>query len=295
MLVTMVAGTAVVLAVAGGRSEPATAVVAPLMHDAKPWLAPEMATQIIGDTGSLGPLFADVHLGGPGPSPATRARIEAFARAQHVDIDLDVADGALVAVRFGVTYSGCCGYEGADTLARRLQRPSTGGCCVCGPERWVDDWKLATDDGLEATARVRVNRVEVRWRHMLPLAELLARGEAMIGRRASDVGLAVGADWSETGDGQFVAALPYASRSSLPYVALRSEDRGLRVVAEARRIVEVSFTVPDGQGDALSTALRARWSAPRVRETTWQWERGGHRITAERSSSETQIAIRGRR
>ena len=295
MLVAMVAGTVFVMAFAGRRSEPATRTVAPPVHGERPWLAPEMAARIVGAGGTLGPLFADVRLGGPAPSPATRARIEQFAREQHVEIDLDVAHDELVAVRFAATYSGCCGYEGADTLALRLERPSTGSCCVCGENRWIDDWKVATGDGLEVTARVRVNRVEVRWRRMLALPELLERAEAMIGQPASDVGEAAGGDWIEVDANQYLRAIPYAHRSSLPYVAARRDEPGVQVVAEARTIVEVSFTVPDPGDDAVTAALRARWRAPRIRESTWQWARSGHRITAERYPSETQITIRGRR
>ena len=63
-----------------------------------------------------------------------------------------------------MTYSGGAGYEGADVLALRVGRPSTGGCCVCiGPDRWINDWVFATEDGEYVRARVNVNRLVVRW------------------------------------------------------------------------------------------------------------------------------------
>ena len=136
MLAAMVAGTVAVIA-GVPRREPAPPGRAHPSVGARerPWLTREATAQIVTVDGSLGPLFAGVELGGPPPTPDVRARINAFARANQVEIELDVADDTLVAVRFAVSFGGCCGYEAADVLALRLGRPDTGGaaCTQAGP------------------------------------------------------------------------------------------------------------------------------------------------------------------
>src|SRR5687768_5811942 len=111
--------TTSVLAVAWGARDrgkpPAPPTRAPVAET--PWLSKEAASQIVGPGGTLGPLFANVMLGGLAPSAEERARIAEFASANRVKIDLEVDDDELVAIRFDVTYGGCCGYEGAEVLA----------------------------------------------------------------------------------------------------------------------------------------------------------------------------------
>lgn len=110
MLVAMVAGTALVM-VLGRRSETTHRPQAPKPPPPEqPWLSADATAQIVSADGLPGPLFV-------------------------VAIDLEIRDGGLTAIRFAVTYGGCCGYEAADKLGLRLGRTSTGVCCVCGPDR----------------------------------------------------------------------------------------------------------------------------------------------------------------
>ena len=92
MLVAMAAGTLLVMVVGARGSEPHTPPVAPARTPEEPWLSREAAAQLITADGKLGPLFADVTLGGPAPSPAVRARIAKFARDNRIKIDLEVSE-----------------------------------------------------------------------------------------------------------------------------------------------------------------------------------------------------------
>lgn len=65
-------------------------------------------------------------------------------------------------------------------------RPSTGICCLCGNDTWIDDWAIV-DEANYMRASVRVNRVEVRWAPRLTIAELLARANDLVGQPASSV------------------------------------------------------------------------------------------------------------
>ncbi|MGE5187027.1 MAG: hypothetical protein ACM31C_33480, partial [Acidobacteriota bacterium] len=180
MWLTMVAGTAAAVWLVprhAGRPQPP---VQDQPYDPH-WLTREASAQVIGEDGTPGPLFAGVYLGGPAPSDAARARIAEFARRNHVAIELDVADDSVQAIRFDVTFGGCCGYEAADVLALRMHRPHTGGCCVCGADSWSDDWATTSDDGIYTRARVRVNRVAVRWERVLAPGELVERADALVG------------------------------------------------------------------------------------------------------------------
>src|SRR5688572_21412806 len=140
MLAAMVLGTIGVIA-AFSRSESADAPTERKPIVETPWLSKEAATHILDGEANLGPLFEDVMLGAP-VSPEARAKIAAFARENNVAIDLETIEGDLAAIRFAVTFGGCCGYEGADVLALRLGRPDTSNCCGC-QETWIDDWSIA--------------------------------------------------------------------------------------------------------------------------------------------------------
>jgi hypothetical protein len=291
MLVTMVAGTALVI-VAGARSaEPQRAPEVTAPPEVQ-WLSREAAAQIVGPSGELGPLFSDVVLGGPAPSPAARARIAEFARENHVAIELDVVDDGLAAVRFAVEFGGCCGYEGADVLALRLRRPSTGVCCVCGPEKWINDWTLATVDGAHVSARVDVNRVEVTWRPMLSAAALIERTESLLGADAAAIRRAAGNRWKVYGVGE-VLELPYPFRDS-SYANYYPDERGARIEVEAGKIVEVSFMVHDREAlKQVAAQLRAQWGRPRKRDVaTWTWQASDRIITADLDRE--QIVMRKR-
>jgi hypothetical protein len=285
MLCAMVAGSALVM-LAGSRSEPNAAKQPPPALREAPWLTPEAAAQIIGPGAQLGPLFEGVTLGGPAPAPAVRARIAAFAEANDVDIDLEVADGDVAAVRFSVTYSGCCGYEGADVLALRLDRPASSHCCGCTPT-WINDWTVTSEDGRVFTrARVRVNRVDVRWERNLTLSELFEHADELLGMQAHAIATTARDRWSEIeGARRFRLEVPYSLAGFIPGAAsplVHDDDKGLEVGVRRGQIVEVSFAPRDVEASALAALLRARWGRPRITdETTWSWRRPDRIVTAE--------------
>lgn len=307
MLCAMVAGTALVMLV-GARHDPSPKPAAPARLEEEPWLSKEAAAQIIGADGKLGPLFAGVELGGPAPSIETRERIENFARANHVDIELEIAEATLVSVRFAVTYAGCCGYEGADVLALRLGRPSTGVCCVCGPDTWINDWAIASDDGTYMRAKVRVNRVEVRWEHALDVTGMLDRANRLLGQDAESVRAAAGERWAsrsvpspyygEPAKPYAFLAMPHATYFDLA-IDLRSNDEfGAQLIVEDGRIAEVSFVMRELEEDsdtrsAATKALRATWGQPVSRKRgTWTWRTADRVVTAALDTWRPSVTIR---
>jgi hypothetical protein len=301
----MIAGSVAVMLVAKRRPEPPakSAPVARALE--RPWLTREAAAQIVGPGGSLGPVFSDVELGGPAPAPVVRTRIAEFARANGIDIDFEVIDGELAAVRFAVTFGGCCGYEGADTLARRFDRPRAQSCCGCDLD-WVNDWTVALEDGIHVRGRVRVNRVEVRWERTATMAELLDRADSVIGKARARVRASAGDRWTELEPGQrYLLEVPYPFARRNDFGALvkleARDDLGLQVMVEHGRIAEVSFVLRDID-DAddvreLSTTLRARWGQPRIvgnEPKTLAWRTPARSITAELDGSAKRIVIRAR-
>lgn len=170
-LAAMVAGSVVVL-VAGRRDHAEPRPPAPQVSEETPWLTPEAAAEVIGPGGNLGPLFTGVILGGTPPLPEVRARIAEFARTNNVDIDLEIVDDEVAAIRFEVMYGGCCGYEAADRLAARMRRPTTGGGCMGTVETWINDWATVVEEGVHMRARVHVNRLVVRWEPVATLPEI---------------------------------------------------------------------------------------------------------------------------
>lgn len=221
----------------------------PQVSEETPWLTPEAAAEVIGPGGSLGPLFTGVFVGGTPPLPEVRARIAAFARAHDVDIDLEIVDDEVAAIRFEVTYGGCCGYEAADRLAARIQRPTTGGGCSGGPEMWVDDWVAMVEDGLHVRVRVRVNRLVVRWQPMATLPEILERVDRMLGSR----------DGGDQPDRAYRLDVAYPVQDYYQH-----EDVGLDVVVRERRVAEVSFSIraPYGEPDFVRDTVRSHWGTP---------------------------------
>jgi len=298
----MIAGSVAVMLAVPRRPEPPAKPASVMRSLERPWLTREAAAHIVGQTGTLGPLFSGIELGGPEPAPAVRSRIAEFARANGVDIDFEVSDGELVAVRFAVTFGGCCGYEGADGLARRLGRPRTQSCCGCTPD-WVDDWTVALDDGVHVRGRVRVNRVEVRWERTATLAELLDRAESVIGKARTRVRESAGDRWTDLEPGhRALLDVPYPFARTIDFgfpVKLEArDDLGLQVVVEHGRIAEVSFVLREVDDDAVRefpTVLRARWGKPRIignEPKTFAWRTPARSITAELDGFPTRIAIR---
>ncbi|MBC7978793.1 MAG: hypothetical protein H7138_27735, partial [Myxococcales bacterium] len=231
-------------------------------------------------------------------------RVAAFARAHAVDIDFEVVDDELVAVRFAVTFGGCCGYEGADALARYLNRPRTQRCCSCPPD-WFNDWSVALEGGIQLRSRVRVNRVEVRWERTVTVADLIDRADSAIGKPRAHVRESAGDRWTDLDLGRralLEAPYPFerSNDRSEPATLDGRDDLGLQVAIEHGRISELSFALHDFDGDArheLSKILRAKWGRPRVISSeprTLAWRAPGRSITAELEGFQTKIVIRAR-
>ena len=294
----MVAGTAVVMFAGARGSPPNRGMQTTTRSPEQPWLTHEAAAQIIASDGSLGPLFAGVELGAPVPA-AARARIAEFARKNQVTIDLETEDDQLTAVHFDVTFSGGVGYEGADVLALRLGRESTGVCCVCGPDTWIDDWSRELDGGMHVRAAVRVNRVTARWEKTATLAELLDRAERLVGRPAESVRQEAGDRWVEVEPNHYLIEMPFHFRSSDSAIGFSQQlshthDYGIQVTVERDRIAQVSLTLRD-QSTELAKLLRTRWGRPAAkREDTSTWRTPEQTRTAELWDYESTVTIRAR-
>jgi hypothetical protein len=295
MICAMVAGTALVIVVAPRASHQQTREPPVRQHEA-PWLTPEAAAQIVGHEGSLGPLFEGAVLGGPAPSQELRARIAEFARRNHVEIDLEVIDDELAAVRFDVSFAGCCGYEGADVLALRFARPQTETCCMCGESKWLDDWATTTADGVYMRARIRVNRLVARWERTITLPELIERADGLLGMNATKFRHAAGDRWTELElDHRALIEMPYPF---IKYAQLQSRyNLGVEVRVERDRIVEVSLQLRDLDDEStseLAPTVRARWGRPRVVGDDWIWRTRDRIITAQLDPGPTRITIAAR-
>lgn len=285
-------GLVVVVIVTAPESQPRAAKQAPRVE--VPWLSREAAAQLFGEDGEPGPLFTGIELGGPAPSRELRAKIAEFGRANHVQIDLELRDDELVAIRLGVTYGGCCGYEGADVLALRLHRPKMGGGCLCGEPWSPDDWAFHTGD-VHARIAVRVGHVAVRWERDVSLAELVERTDQMIGMRVADVREAAGDRWIEVEPGRrYLLEMPGTAGYldgcwSIPID--RREDLGAYLTVEHGKVSEVTFIADVGE-DA-QPELRARWGRPRERDGKWTWRLRDRIVTAD-TDSRSRITIAAR-
>jgi hypothetical protein len=298
-LAAMVAGSVVVI-VAGSRERPDPLPPQPRMSPESPWLSREAAAEIVGPGGSLGPLFAGVTLGGSAPLPAVRERIAEFARANNVEIELEIVDDEVAAVRFEVVYGGCCGYEGADALAARMGRPKTGGSCMRVEPGVLDDWVFANEDGVHVRARVRVNRLMVRWERMATFDELLERADRLLGADRGAASSDAGDRWREIEPGrQYLLEIPYPFLGSGWYDTYPAmQDPGILVQVDRRKIVEVSFQIrqPDEEPDRVPDGLRSHWGRPRIRAggETWTWRKPDRIVTAgfDPDVSNTTVALR---
>ena len=287
----MVAGSVAVMVVAGRRPDAPAAAIVQHAHE-RPWLTPEAQQLIVGAGGELGPLFTGLTLGGGEPSAKDRERIRTFADANHVIINLDVADHTLVAVRFSVTFGGCCGYEGADSLATRLDRPRTGHY----DRDWVDDWAIATEDGNSARTHVHVGRVDVRWEQTLTLDAVLERAEDLVGKDRASARTAAGEHWVTLDFGandRLELPFPY-TRSEYGVIAMQGKDLGLQLVTERGRIAEVSFSQRNPDADEVTRAVRARWGRPQQidKDGLWTWKKRGQVITIDPTSYVPTLVIR---
>lgn len=293
MLIAMVGGSALVISLGARRDGPTPQPSRREPPHERAWLSREAAAQIIAPTGGLGPLFAGVVLGGPAPDAAVRERISEFARDNNAILDFEIEGNQLRAVRLDVTYAGGVGYEGADVLALRVGRPSTGGCCVCGPDTWVNDWVLATEDGAYVRARVNVNRVVVRWERAITAGELVDQVMALFGQH--EAVLAGHEGWIQ--EYAASAELPTSSwRLEFPYrldaVGHRPGENAFRVEVKHGRIASIQLglnnepTLDTGEQPepAAASLLRARWGKPRDTKdgygnALWSWRQRDRTIT----------------
>jgi len=299
MLWTMIAGSVAVMLIAARRPDPRPAPTPVRAHE-RPWLSPEAIHQLIGPDGGLGPLFADVELGHSAPTPEVRARIAQFARANDVEIHFEVVAGELAAVRFAVTFGGCCGYEGADALGRQLSRARVYGCCDSDSRLdWADDWVKTLDDGVHIRGHIHVNRVEVRWERAANLAELLDSAESVLGKTRASVRKSAGDRWTEVMQDRYLLEVPYPfdrMEYAVPASLHAREDLGVRVETEHGRVGQVSFVLRNLEdADELAATLRARWGRPRAvanEPKTLTWRTRDREITAVLDYSASRIVIR---
>jgi hypothetical protein len=296
----LLAGSIVVMVVAHAKhTNPAVKRPAATKASERPRLSPEAEAQIFGPGGRLGPLFDDVDLGGPPPSPEVRTRIADFARANDVDIRFEIAEGELAAVRVAVTFAGCCGYDGADSLARRLRQPGTADCSTCGPE-WVDTWGFALDRSVHVRGHVHVNRVELQWERTETFAGLLDRAEALFGKGLRETARD---RLTELEPGRYLLEVPFVFDPGIMFSSGASgmwtrDDLEVELAAEHDRIAEVAMTIHGVEYDKRAeAALRARWGRPEIANReyeTWTWNRDDRTITVELGYP-MKIAIRKRR
>jgi hypothetical protein len=262
------------------------------------WLSKEAAAQIFGgEKGGLGPLFAGMWPGSTAPSKEATDRIAAFARAHNVEIDLDIENEELVAIRFSVVFGGCCGYQGADILALRLGRPKTSECCGCANE-WVDDWAISTEDGgLHVRTSVRVNRVKVRWQKALTVPQILERADGLVGKHASQVARTVPSDrWRETEPGLFLLELPFPNAEHWNYWpggGLKNRtDLGLIAKVENGIVVGVSGQLRHLDHEEMRVATKSRWGKwPREADEGWTWTKPDRVILADPEREPIKLAI----
>jgi hypothetical protein len=298
MLWTMIAGSVAVMLIAARRPDPRP-VLTPVRAHERPWLSPAATHQIIGPDGGPGPLFSGVELGGSSPTPEVRARIAEFARANDVEIHFEVVAGELVAVRFAVTFGGCCGYEGADTLGRQFGRARTENCCDCSPE-WTDDWVMTLDDGVHIRGHIHVNRVEVLWERAVSLGALLDRAEGVVGKTRASVRESAADRWTEVMEDRYLLEVPYPFDPigyAVPASLYARADLGVRVDTDHGRVGQVSFILSYVEDiDELATTLRARWGRPRITSDpkTYTWRTRDREITAVLADFSSRIVIRDR-
>ncbi|MBA3456344.1 MAG: hypothetical protein H0T42_24800 [Deltaproteobacteria bacterium] len=287
----MIAGSVLVVAV-GARRDPAPQPEPPRPPLESPWLTREAAAEIIAPGGGMGPLFTGAELGGLAPSPEVRARIAEFARVNNIEIDFEISDDEVAAVRFEVAFGGCCGYEAADALALRLHRPRIGGGCFGTERSWIDDWAFATHDGVHGRARVRVNRLTVRWERMATFHELLVRAEGLLGKDRGAVSSAAGDRWKEIDTGRYLLEVPYLFIGSEWFEGYYpASEHGLLVVADRRRIVEVSFSIRGEDLERVPAVFQARWGRPRYRGATRTWRKPGGFFSAKLESNESRTLV----
>jgi hypothetical protein len=292
----MLVGTAIVVAVGARDDKPAPPPDKP--REQAPWLSNEDAAQVVTADGEPGPLFVGAALGAPAPAEPIRQRIAEFARAHNLEIDLEVSDDVLQAIRVVVTYGGCCGYEAADVLARRLGRPVTGTTTVTA-DLWIDNWARVSS-GIHMRANVHINRVTLRWQRAATYAEILERAESLIGADREVVAKAAGTGWHELESGRrYLLEVPY------PYVPPgdwgtmpkwdQRDDLGMFVDANAGQITVVRLVLRPSWNDEnvdWKKLLEGRWGKAKIREYDWFWKTSDHLVTADLGVGSSAVEVK---
>ncbi len=287
LLAAMLLGAPAVMVLGARDDAPAPAPQMTPTYTEKPWLSREATAQLIAPGGMLGPLFAGVIVGGAEPPAPIRERIAAFATEHDIDIDLNVDDGMVSAVTIGVTYDGGYGYQGADVLALRMQRPNSGVCCVCGPDTWYNDWGIGLADGTYLHARVIVNRVEARWVAGISTTDVLALAESLVGLRMSDLRTRLGDRMFDRHKDYPEIEIPYANTSSREPLAIAYGDYAMKIMSTADgHVGDVSVRLrgwDDAGDEANKRIVLAQYGRPRRERnepTLWSWRRNGYTISA---------------
>ena len=283
----LIAGSvlAMVLSVIYGAPQPAKKPPPVHAHE-RPWLSREAMEQLVSPSGGPGPLFASLTLGGPPPDADTRNAVEAFASVNGIEIHLDVEDGELAEIRVGVTFGGCCGYEGADALGRLLHRtrryPDESARGVPS-----DRWNIVSDEGVNIHARVVVNRIDVRWHALWTVPELLDHAEALAGRPRATARARAGDRWHDDSVDDSWLDVPFAF-SNHP---AESDQPGVHIAVEGGRVSDISFSLWPVDVAELRKTLRTRWGRPRVSAAGLTWHTAARDITVKLDDSEADFAI----
>jgi hypothetical protein len=285
----IVVGLVAMAVVIWGRRDDVPPAAIPEPVPEKPWLSRAAADHILGPYGSPGPLFTGVTLGGAAPSAEIREHIAAFARENDVSIDFEVADDELVAIRFDVTFGGCCGYEGVDALAARIGRPKHLGGCGGEQTFFYDNWSHANEDGTHVRGTVRVNRLSLRWERTVALDDVLARAERVLGTDRTEISTVANDRWLELETGKrYLLEMPYAfGKHDWQPARSRASERGMELVTDRRIVTAVTLTTPEDRA-----RLKARWGKPRVSgDDLWVWHKQGRTIVASFEDPTTTITL----
>jgi hypothetical protein len=275
MAVAMVAGAGLVIFL-GTRGHHDDDPPPPPPPKAGPqWIGRDAVPHLVAPGGKPGPLFDGMTLGGAAPTDVQRARVDEFAKKNDMDIALEMHDDKLAAIRVGITFKGGFGSEGAEVFALRFQRPSTGTCCVCGPDTWINSWAYVLEGGVRVRARIKANRVEARWERAATYDELFAGADELLGKDFVATREAAGDRWHEvTAYHLLEAAMPYP-RERPRNGRSDGSDLGFLVEEQGGKIVAVTLALDDSDDNAkdIERAARARWGHPRVDESEWSRKR----------------------
>ena len=302
MIVTMVAGTGLVVWLGSRHHDEPEPPPAPARAPDPEWLSKAAAAELVGSDAGPGPLFAGLTIGGPAPSPEARARIAEFATKNHVDIDLETRDDKLTAIWLDVKFKGAFGSEGADVFALRLKHPSTSVCY--GDVHWIDMWALVLDSGLRLRGNVAKNQVEARWEKPATLAELVARGDELLGMDLETVKASAGKRFHTTPGGHYLvdAAVPFP-RGWTGDTSFEPANLGFLLSEQGGKIVRVkmAFRVISEEhiDDELEKIGVKRWGAYSGGEgsdeengATLVWKKRDRKIKILHPGMEPMLVIR---